>query len=61
MDNKWIILWLGILYQTVKDYFSWHPQLYSTMSPLELFASLLAAMCHDLDHPGGLLRVVPNC
>lgn len=28
------------------------PMLYGSLSPLELFASLVAAMCHDLDHPG---------
>ena len=27
-------------------------QLYSQITPLELLALIIAALCHDLDHPG---------
>ena len=30
-------------------------QLYRHMTPLELLALFIAALCHDLDHPGEIL------
>lgn len=27
-------------------------QLYAHLTPLEICATLIAALCHDLDHPG---------
>lgn len=27
-------------------------QIHDNMTPLEMFAALVAAVCHDLDHPG---------
>ena len=34
------------------DLFGFCLQLYSHVTPLELLSILIAALCHDLDHPG---------
>ena len=35
-------------------------QLYDQITPLELLAILIAALCHDLDHPGNtIFNVIP--
>ena len=32
--------------------FSFQFQIYTYLTPIEILSCLLAAMCHDLDHPG---------
>lgn len=32
--------------------FAFYMQMYKMMKPTEVLASLVAAICHDMDHPG---------